>query len=146
MREMLLQEVVSNTAADRVWRVVRLQHGFLPGVVNFTESVSMKYILQNIRQEFMHSRIRGSRFRIYRFASFGSCLAMSPPTKTASKYTHIFCTRSHRSRISFVLERSLTHFEICFLNGALYRFESSDPRIINESSSCEIVSAVLKNH
>lgn len=41
-----------------------------------------------------------------RLASFGSCFAISPPTNTASKYTHMFCTSNHRSRISFVLCKS----------------------------------------
>ena len=49
-----------------------------------------------------------------------TCFAMSPPTKTASRYTQRFCTQSQRSRISFVFDKSVTHFWICFLKGALY--------------------------
>ena len=34
--------------------------------------------------------------------------------------TDMFWTSSHRSRISLVLDRSLTHFWMSFLKGALY--------------------------
>lgn len=63
---------------------------------------------------------RKKNTKIYLFASLGSCLAMSPPTNTASKYTHRFCTRSQRSKISLVFPRSVTHCWICLRKGGLY--------------------------
>lgn len=43
-----------------------------------------------------------------RLASCGSCLAISPPTNTASRYTHRFCTSIQLSIISEELERFCT--------------------------------------
>lgn len=50
----------------------------------------------------------------------GSCLAMSPPTKTASRYTQRFWTTIQFSIISEELVRFCTQVWICFLNGVLY--------------------------
>lgn len=45
---------------------------------------------------------------------------MSPPTNTASRYTHKFCTINQFSIMSVVLESFWIHNWISFLNGALY--------------------------
>ena len=50
----------------------------------------------------------------------GNCFAMSPPTKTASRYTQRFCTVIQFSMISEELDRLCTHVWMFFLNGALY--------------------------
>ncbi len=50
----------------------------------------------------------------------GSCLAISPPTNTASRYTHRFWTIIQFSMMSEVLDNFWTQSWISFLNGALY--------------------------
>lgn len=50
----------------------------------------------------------------------GNCLAISPPTNTASRYTHRFWTVSHCSMISEDVDSLNTQFWISFLKGALY--------------------------
>lgn len=54
-----------------------------------------------------------------RFASAGSCLDISPPMKTASKYAHKFCTVNHFAKISEVLPSLNCHSWILFLKGVL---------------------------
>ena len=53
-------------------------------------------------------------------STFGSCFAMSPPTNTASRYTHRFCTVIQLSIMSEELDSFWTHDAMSFLKGALY--------------------------
>lgn len=55
-----------------------------------------------------------------RFVSKGSCLDISPPTKTASKYIQRFCTRIQFSKTKLVVANFLTHSVISALNAILY--------------------------
>lgn len=64
--------------------------------------------------------------------TIGSCLAMSPPTNTASRYTQRFCTTNQFSMISVEFESFCTHSWISFLNGALYLLHRD---IVNNRSS-----------
>ena len=52
-----------------------------------------------------------------RFDSCGSCLAMSPEVKTASRYIHIACTCTHCSRISETVDSLVIHACTSSLNG-----------------------------
>ena len=57
---------------------------------------------------------------ILRLLTWGSCFAISPPTNTASRYIHKFCTVIHCSIISLVPLNLFTHNWILGLNGVLY--------------------------
>ena len=54
-----------------------------------------------------------------RLASCGSCLAMSPPEKTASMYVQAACTPSHISTISDTTDSLVIHVSTSSLKGAL---------------------------
>lgn len=56
--------------------------------------------------------------------TFGNCFAISPPTNTASRYTHKFCTFIQFWIISVVLVRLWTHFWMVARKGVLYLLES----------------------
>ena len=43
-------------------------------------------------------------YKLYSMCTFGSCFAMSPPTNTASRYTHRFCTVIQLSMMSEELD------------------------------------------
>lgn len=44
------------------------------------------------------------------FASSGSCILMSPPTKIPSRYSHLFCNCSHNSSTSEMVCMVDSHF------------------------------------
>lgn len=69
---------------------------------------------------------------------------MSPPTNTASKYTHRFCTRSQRSKISLVFPRSVTHCCICLRKGGLYLMHNNHAQLITASVLCSSIIIFLK--
>ena len=77
-----------------------------------------------------------------RFDSWGSCLAMSPEVKTASRYIHIACTCIHCSRISDTVDSFTIHSCTLGLKGSTYRDAITDSRFICVSSSASISSAV----
>ncbi|KOO29785.1 hypothetical protein Ctob_009048 [Chrysochromulina tobinii] len=77
-----------------------------------------------------------------RFDSCGSCLAMSPEVKTASRYCHMSCTAVHCSSVSPMDERFITHMSAISLKGSTKREASIEPRPICASSRASIISAV----
>ena len=77
-----------------------------------------------------------------RFDSCGSCLAMSPDVKTASRYIHIDCTWIHCSRTSLIVEKRVIQLCTSSRKAAMYRDAIIEPSATSVSSSRSISSVV----
>mmetsp|Transcript_2375 Transcript_2375/g.7932 ORF Transcript_2375/g.7932 Transcript_2375/m.7932 type:complete len:242 (+) Transcript_2375:3422-4147(+) len=77
-----------------------------------------------------------------RLDSCGSCLAISPEVKTASRYCHMDCTWIHISRISEMVDSRTIHSDASSLKGVINREAIIEPSAICASSSASMSSPV----
>ena len=140
MRQKLHQSLISHTTLDNIGGLVGTCHDLDPGFVYVAETfgflweIKKSIIINSDSLKFLHLLLRymlSGTFLFRRQFTLGSCLAMSPPTNTASRYTHKFWTVIQFSMISEELVRFCTHVWMFFLKGALYLLQKNTKNLKN---------------